>query len=61
MAHRRRGSSGRCERDLVLNRVGDLTEAVEEIRRTGSREVGPDRGIAAGYIEPTPTTETCSR
>ena len=41
-----------AERDLILNRVGDRVEAVEQVGRTCPCEIGPDRRIAAGDVEP---------
>src|SRR5687768_8258606 len=41
-----------AERDLVLNRVRDRAEAVDQIGRTCPREIGSDRRIAAGDVEP---------
>src|SRR5688572_6214723 len=41
-----------AERDLVLNRVGNRAEAVDQVGRPCPREIGPDRRIAAGDVEP---------
>src|SRR5688572_2060004 len=40
-----------AERDLVLNGVGDLAKAIDQVRRTCPLQVGSDRRVAAGDVE----------
>jgi hypothetical protein len=39
-------------RDLVLDRVGDLAETTDQIGRTRACQIGPDRCVTAGDVEP---------